>query len=79
MMVGMVFFWAAVIVGIVWLVRGSRDGWRGERRETPLEILERRLAEGDISTDEYHERREVIASSSGGPEAKPARREALSD
>ena len=60
MMVGMALFWVSVIVGIAWLVRRSADGWREPRRETPLEILDRRFAEGAISADEYHERREVM-------------------
>lgn len=40
------------------------DGWRGRRRETPSEILERRFAEGAISVEEFQERREVIESQS---------------
>ena len=60
MMVLMVLFWAAVILGIVWLVRGSFEGWRGGRKETPSEILDRRFAEGAMSVEEYHERRAVI-------------------
>ena len=64
MMFVMVLFWAAIIFGIVWLARGGSDGWRGARKETPTEILERRFAEGAISAEEYHERREVIAHSS---------------
>ena len=64
MMLVMVLFWAAVILGIVWLVRGGFDGSRGGRRETPTEILDRRFAEGEISAEEYRERRQVIANSS---------------
>jgi putative membrane protein len=64
MMFGMVLFWAAVILGIVWLARGGFDGWRGGRRETPTEILDRRFAEGEISAEDYRERRQVIANSS---------------
>jgi putative membrane protein len=63
MMVVMVLFWAAVIFGIVWLVRGASGGgwhWGGGRKETPSEILERRFAEGAISVEDYHQRREVI-------------------
>lgn len=60
MMVAMVLFWGAIILGIVWLVRGSSDGWRGWRRETPLDLLERRFAEGAISVEDYHERRDVL-------------------
>jgi putative membrane protein len=64
MMIAMVLVWAAIIFGIVWLVRGATGGgwrWGGERKETPSEILERRFAEGSISVEDYHERREVIA------------------
>jgi putative membrane protein len=66
MMFLMVLFWAAVIFGIVWLVRGApRGDWRKERRETPIEILDRRFAEGAISAEDYNERRKVIANTSG--------------
>ena len=63
MMFAMVLFWAAIILGIVWLVRGGSDGWRGPRRETPTEILDRRFAESTISEEDYNQRREVIANS----------------
>ena len=63
MMLGMVFFWGAIIVGIVWLARGGFDGRREERRETPTEILDRRFAEGTITAEDYNERRKVIAHS----------------
>ena len=63
MMVAMLLFWTAIILGIVWLARGSFEGWRWREgpRETPSEILERRFAEGAISAEEYQQRREVIA------------------
>jgi putative membrane protein len=64
MMLGMVLFWGAIILGVVWLARGGFDGWRGGRRETPAEILDRRFAEGEISAEDYRERRQVIANSS---------------
>ena len=64
MMVVMVLFWAAIILGIVWLARGGFEGWRRRegRRDSPSEILERRFAEGEISAEDYRERREVIAN-----------------
>ena len=64
MMLGMVLFWGAIILGIIWLARGGFDGRRRERRETPSEILDRRFAEGEISAEDYHERREVVAKTS---------------
>jgi putative membrane protein len=61
-MVGaMVVFWGAIILGVVWLLRGAFDRWPARRRETPTEILERRFAEGAISAEEYQERREILA------------------
>lgn len=66
MMFLMVLFWAAVVFGIVWLIRGPYDGWRGGRRETPSEILDRRFAEGAISVDEYQKRRDLIGNATGG-------------
>jgi putative membrane protein len=65
MMLGMVLLWAAAVVLVVWLVRGldtSRGAPRESERETAEEILDRRLAEGAISVDEYHERRQAIRS-----------------
>ena len=61
----MVLFWGAIILGIVWLIRGV--AWRGPaatespaRRESALEVLERHLAEGAITPEDYHVRREIL-------------------
>ena len=60
-------FWIFVIVAIVVLLRRGR--WWGPRywgqghparRETAAELLERRFAAGEISSDEYRERRSVL-------------------
>ena len=61
MMIGMVLFWGLVILGIVWLVRevaGSHG--RGGPTDDPLAILDRRFAEGGISSREYEQRRKVL-------------------
>ena len=62
MMIGMVAFWALVIVLIVWVIRGGLGDLRagGPETLTPLEILDRRFAEGSITVDEYKERREAL-------------------
>jgi putative membrane protein len=62
MMVGMVLFWGLVILGVIWLVRevgGARrhDGGSGD----PLAILDRRLAEGAITVEEYEQRRKILS------------------
>ena len=64
MSIGMVAFWAGVIYLAVWLVRGAP--WtRGEPpadtpNGTPLELLQHRLAAGEISVEEYDERRAAL-------------------
>ena len=65
MMLGMLVFWGAVVLGVVWLARGGLSG-SGERTQTPMEILERRFAEGAMSVDEYHERRAVLRTTTHG-------------
>lgn len=58
---GMMLLWVLLIVVIVWVVvRGIPEwtaGGGAAERGTPLEILERRYAEGEISTEEYEERK----------------------
>ena len=67
MMSLMVLFWGAVIFGIVWLIRAATQGesWRGPTvasKESPLEILERRFAEGAITPEDYRARRDVLTT-----------------
>ena len=71
MMVMMVLFWGAVILGIAWLIRGAARGWSAREEkpvgtESALEILERRFAEGAMSVEDYRERREVLGNGSAG-------------
>jgi putative membrane protein len=55
----MLVFWVAAIVGIVflvrWIVNQSRTNQR--RDETPLDILKRRYAEGEITKEEFEEKK----------------------
>ncbi len=67
MMIPMMLFWGAVIFGIFWLIRGTARGESpsGEtpvNKESPVEILERRFAEGAITAEEYRARRAVLVS-----------------
>lgn len=57
--------WILVIVGVVWLLtRSDQDRTspppRESAQETPLDILQRRYAEGEISTEEYEERKDRL-------------------
>jgi uncharacterized membrane protein len=55
-------FWLLLIVGIVLLVRGGgrRPPWTSGARETGIDVLERRFAEGELSLEQYRERRAVL-------------------
>jgi putative membrane protein len=63
----MIVFWGLVIGGVVWLIRYLPRGRHGE--PTALQLLERRLALGEISVEEYEERRKALADGTG--ETKP--------
>jgi putative membrane protein len=67
---GMIIFWGLVILGVVWLVRTLTDHNRHQPAESgrvsALELLDRKLAEGEISVDEYRERREILSRSGEG-------------
>ncbi|MEO8093150.1 MAG: SHOCT domain-containing protein [bacterium] len=73
MAIGMVLFWGLVILGIVWVVRelGSRREHHPDpgRVDDPMAILDRRLAEGTISAEEYRQRKAILSGAPlGGPD-----------
>jgi uncharacterized membrane protein len=51
-----------LIVGIAFLIRGrsGRPPWPGGGQETGIDVLERRFAAGELSLEEYRERRSVL-------------------
>ena len=60
-------FWIAVIVLIIWgvsqIVQGDRaERWGSQRMdpESPLEILKRRYARGEVSRSEFEQMREEL-------------------
>jgi len=58
----MILFWGAVAVGVVLVVRWFLAQQAGRKEESPLEILKRRYAAGEISKEEYERmRRELEA------------------
>ena len=78
MMGFMVLFWGGIIGAVVWLIRGvtqggSASGEPRSTRENPVEILERRFAQGEITTEDYWARREVLLNAT--PEPKPSERD----
>lgn len=63
-MLGMVLFWGLVIVGSVWLLREAIGRGHHGPGADPRAILDRRLAEGQISVEEYEQRKKTLSSTS---------------
>lgn len=63
-------FWIAVVAAVIVLFR-SRGPWgprpATEHRETAIDVLDRRYAEGAIGDDEYRERRSVLTGQRAEP------------
>jgi putative membrane protein len=61
----MVLFWALIIAGIVVVVRWITTQNRppaSHSEESALDILKKRYAKGDISKEEYEEKRKQLLS-----------------
>ena len=61
--IGMVIFWGLVIWGVVLLVRGlvsAGGGGESSRQDSALEILKRRYARGEISKEEFEEKKKDL-------------------
>ena len=61
----MALFWVAVIVGIVFLIRWMVSGNLGQQGtppgESPLDILKKRYARGEINKEEFEERKKDLS------------------
>jgi uncharacterized membrane protein len=67
MAIGMVLVWSLIILGVVWLVRTftqAAHNTGAEKVPGAIEILDRSLAEGKISVEEYERRRPLLRGSS---------------
>lgn len=60
--IGMVIFWIVIIIIIVVLVKyiATQSSTRIERNETPLEIIKRRYANGEIDKEEYEQKKKDL-------------------
>ena len=66
--IGMILFWGVLIILAVLLVRGVAGGWPSRSASWPrqtgssaLDILKERYTKGEISKEEYEERKKTIA------------------
>jgi putative membrane protein len=58
-------FWVALIGVLVFYQWGRPGERRRGPRETPHEVLRRRLANGEITTEQYEERKTLLDRDSG--------------
>jgi len=58
MMLWMLLFWGLIVFVVVWLLRGG-TGRTGDK-EDAIRILDRRFAEGELSPEEYRERKAAL-------------------
>ena len=60
----MILFWAVVILGIVYIVQAiSRRTRQSGPDETPLDILKKRYAKGEISKEEFERMKDDLLKS----------------
>ncbi len=68
-MFGMAVFWIVLVVALAWIARvawgrgASREGGPSRPPETPLDILQRRYARGEMDRAEYEEKRKDLGGS----------------
>jgi putative membrane protein len=70
MAIGMVLFWALVVGVVVWLVRSLPWSVHRQGRDTALDVLDRRFAAGEISAEDYRERRSVLRDDDRAPDER---------
>ena len=64
MSMGMLVFWALVVLAVIALipgVRNDRHRWsRGPEQDEPLRVLDERLARGETGLEDYESRRALL-------------------
>jgi len=58
----MIAFWVLVILGIVYLVKAIAGRGASSKEETPLDILKKRYARGEIDAEEFARKKKDLES-----------------
>jgi putative membrane protein len=56
----MILFWLAVILLIIWLFKQIRGPQAATQTETPLELLKKRYAKGELDKKEFEEKKKDL-------------------
>jgi len=56
----MIVFWVLVISGVVYLIRLIAGAEKGKKDETPLDILKKRYAKGEITREQFENMKDDI-------------------
>ena len=61
----MIFFWIIIIIGVIflvkWLVAQTRtDTQATQKEESPLDILKKRYAKGEITKEEFEQKKKDL-------------------
>jgi putative membrane protein len=60
----MILFWVLIIIGIVYVIQTlSRRTGQSGTQETPLDILKKRYAKGEISKEEFERMKDDLLKS----------------
>lgn len=58
----MVIFWILVILGIIYLIKVvAGGGKRVEKEETPIDILKKRYAKGELTKEEFEKMKDDLS------------------
>lgn len=60
-------FWVVLIGLLLFCVWGRPGAGRRRPRDTPLALLQRRLAGGELSAEEYDKRKALLVRDGAGP------------
>jgi len=71
MSLGMIAFCGLVIWAVVAVLRGTWPSSRTDADTPPAEILKRRLARGEITTEEYEQLRDALRDDPALAERRP--------